>query len=622
MTGICGWINYLAPHPSLTETMTRMASCLTRIDRGHPASATSTDGPGALFTTERDARALYCGSMGLAAIFGEARISDPALAQQAREQGIAKTLLAGFQDRGPAILRILRGRFALALASNRIEQALVATDRLGVCPLYYSFDDGTLVFGSNADSVLTGRNRTPEIDLQQIFNYLYMHVVPSPGTVYKGLAKLEPGQYLWLNRRELRTDTYWNIQYTREQERLPVSKLKQEFLDLLRASVRQELNGKRVGAFLSGGTDSSTIAGLLTELAGEPALTYSIGFGAKGYDEMEYARIASRHFGTRHRTYYVTPEDVAAAIPKIAGIYSEPFGNASAVPAYYCARLAREDGVEKLLAGDGGDELFGGNARYAHQYLFSLYERIPRALREYLIEPGLFSIPAGNRIWPVRKLRGYIQHAKLPMPARLETYNELEWLGYNNVLDPSFLASVDTAAPMQLLSAIYHRAHATTMLNRMLALDLKITLADNDLPKVNKTCELAGLDVAYPLLHDDLVEFAARLPINLKLKGTRLRYFFKESLRDFLPREILTKSKHGFGLPYGLWLQTSPALREITFESLNGLKTRGIVRPDFIDRLIQTELSKQPEFYGVMAWVLVMLEQWLRHRVEATRPLR
>lgn len=622
MTGICGWISFHTARPSSSETMTRMAASLTRFDRSQPASAAGAHDRAVLLATVADARALYRGKEGVAALFGDARLTDSALAARAREQGIAQTLLAGFQERGPAILDALRGRFALALVSDRDEQALVATDRLGVCPLYYSFDDGTLVFGSNADSVLAGRNRTPEIDLQQIFNYLYLHVVPSPGTVYQGLAKLEPGQYLWLNRRELRTDAYWRIRYTREQERLSVSELKQEFLDLLRASVRQELNGKRVGAFLSGGTDSSTISGLLTELAGEPALTYSIGFGAAGYDEMEYARIASRHFGTRHRAYYVTPEDVAAAIPKIAGIYSEPFGNASAVPAYYCAKLAREDGVEKLLAGDGGDELFGGNARYAHQYLFSLYERIPRALREYLIEPALFAVPAGNRIWPVRKLRGYIRHAKLPMPARLETYNELEWLGYGNVLDPSFLAGVDTAAPQQLLSAVYHRTQAATMLNRMLALDLKITLADNDLPKVNKTCELAGLDVAYPLLHDDLVEFAARLPINLKLKGTRLRYFFKESLRDFLPREILAKSKHGFGLPYGPWLQASPALREITFENLNGLKTRGIVRPDFIDRLMHVELPKHPEFFGVMTWVLVMLEQWLRHHAEATRPRR
>ncbi len=620
MTGICGWINYNATHPSLADTMTRMASSLTRLGRSHPAGASITDSPGALFTTDIGAHALYRGSEGLAAIFGEVRITDPVLARRAREQGAAQALLIGFQERGPAVLNVLRGRFSLALVSNRTEQALAATDRLGACPLYYSYNDGALVFGSSADAVLAGRDSKPEIDLQQIFNYLYLHVVPSPGTAYKDLAKLEPGRCLLLNRHGLRTDTYWNIQYTREQERLSVSELKQEFLDLLRASVRQELNGKRVGAFLSGGTDSSTIAGLLTELAGEPALTYSIGFGAKGYDEMEYARIASRHFGTRHRSYYVTPEDVAAAIPKIAEIHSEPFGNASAAPAYHCARLAREDGVEKLLAGDGGDELFGGNARYAHQYIFSLYERIPRTLREYLIEPALFAVPAGNRIWPVRKLRGYIRHAKLPMPARLETYNELEWLGYGNVLDPSFLAAVDTTAPLQLLSATYHRAQATTMLNRMLALDLKITLADNDLPKVNKACELAGLDVAYPLLNDDLVEFAARLPIRLKLKGTRLRYFFKESLRDFLPREILTKSKHGFGLPYGLWLQTSPALREITVENLNGLKARGIVRPDFMDRLIRVELSKQPEFYGVMAWVLVMLEAWLRHHVDAARP--
>ena len=596
--------------------MTRMAASLTRFDRSQPASAAGAHDRAVLLATVADPRALYRGKEGVAALFGDVRLTDPALAARAREQGIAQTLLVGFQERGPAILDALRGRFALALVSDRDEQALVATDRLGVCPLYYSFDDGTLVFGSNADAVLAGRNRTPEIDLQQIFNYLYLHVVPSPGTVYQGLAKLEPGQYLWLNRRELRADAYWKIRYTREQERLSVSELKQEFLDLLRASVRQELNGKRVGAFLSGGTDSSTISGLLTELAGEPALTYSIGFGAAGYDEMEYARIASRHFGTRHRAYYVTPEDVAAAIPKIAGIHSEPFGNASAVPAYYCAKLAREDGVEKLLAGDGGDELFGGNARYAEQYLYSLYERVPLGLRECLLEPLAFRFPGGKHLWPVRKLRGYIRNAKYPMPDRIEIYNELEWLGYENLLESGFLAEVNTEAPRRHLRAVDSSAQAETPLNRMLALDLKLTLADNDLPKVTRSCELAGVDVGFPLLNDNLIEFAARLPVRLKLKGVRLRYFFKEALRDFLPKQIITKTKHGFGLPYGPWLQTHAGLREITIESLQGLKGRGIVRADFLDRLIEVDLPKHPGFYGNLAWVLMMLEQWLRRHAE------
>ncbi len=163
---------------------------------------------------------------------------------------------------------------------------------------------------------------------------------------------------------------------------------------------------------------------------------------------------------------------------------------------------------------------------------------------------------------------------------------------------------------------MYSSAQAETPLNRMLALDLKLTLADNDLPKVTRSCELAGVDVGFPLLNDNLIEFAARLPVRLKLKGVRLRYFFKEALRDFLPKQIITKTKHGFGLPYGPWLQTHAGLREITIESLQGLKGRGIVRADFLDRLIEVDLPKHPGFYGNLAWVLMMLEQWLRRHAE------
>jgi asparagine synthase (glutamine-hydrolysing) len=162
----------------------------------------------------------------------------------------------------------------------------------------------------------------------------------------------------------------------------------------------------------------------------------------------------------------------------------------------------------------------------------------------------------------------------------------------------------------------YHSAQAQSLINRMLALDLRFTLADNDLPKVSRACELAGIDVRFPMLHDSVVSFSSALPPRLKLKGTRLRYFFKESLRGFLPDEIITKTKHGFGLPFGPWLQTHPPLRELAFDSLVDFKTRGIVRPEFIDELTSTRVDSHAGYYGTMVWVLMMLEHWLkRHRL-------
>jgi asparagine synthase (glutamine-hydrolysing) len=254
---------------------------------------------------------------------------------------------------------------------------------------------------------------------------------------------------------------------------------------------------------------------------------------------MHFARIAARHFGTKHNEYYVTPDDVVTAIPRIAAVHDQPFGNSSAVPTYYCAKLAKNDGVDTLLGGDGGDELFGGNERYAKQYLYSLYSDLPRALRKGLIEPVAFLAP---EFGIVGKVQRYIRNASLPMPARYDNYNLLERLGAGNIFVPEFLGAIDTLQPRLMLEHAYEGARALSLINRMLALDLRFTLADNDLPKVTRSCELAGVEARYPLLSDSIVAFSAGLSPYLKLKGTRLRYFFKEALRGFLPDEIIAKT--------------------------------------------------------------------------------
>jgi asparagine synthase (glutamine-hydrolysing) len=351
---------------------------------------------------------------------------------------------------------------------------------------------------------------------------------------------------------------------------------------------------------------------MLSQLGGGPAHTYSIGFDAPGYDEMEYARLVARHFQTDHHEYYVTPEDVVAAVPRVAAHFDQPFANASAVPAYYCARMAKEDGVDRLLAGDGGDELFGGNERYVTQRLLAWYQRVPASLRRHAVEPLLLG-PLGGR-GPLRKLGSYVRQARLPMPERMQTYNLLERLGPERLLSDEYLARIDRGMPVALLRETYHGAHAGHMLNRMLAVDMRFTLADSDLPKVVGACGLADIAVSFPFLDDDLVAFSALLPAREKVRGTRLRYLFKESLRGFLPEEILTKKKQGFGLPFGVWLLEHRGLRELTHDSLSSLKGRGIVRPAFIDELLGRQHAEHAAYYGTMVWVLMMLEQWLAAR--------
>jgi len=605
MSGLCGWFDPKRSGPADARVIATMGTPLSRFDGSALRSASA--GFGAVAAAGADIDILQDDHQ-LVAVWGRAHFADANLAALARQHGIARALAEGYARKGTDVLAALSGTFAVAILDSRGGEAMLAIDRMGTRPLCYSVAGDKLVFGSTLDAISAFPANTPEVNRQAIYDYIYFHMVPGPRTIHVGRHRLLPGFFLLWRNGKAETRSYWEMRFV-EDERRPLPELNKGFLDAVRKGVREAAQDGTVGTFLSGGTDSSTVAGMLGEVTGKAARTYSIGFEAQGYDEMHFARIAARHFGTKHNEYYVTPDDVVTAIPRIAAVHDQPFGNSSAVPTYYCAKLAKNDGVDTLLGGDGGDELFGGNERYAKQYLYSLYSDLPRALRKGLIEPVAFLAP---EFGIVGKVQRYIRNASLPMPARYDNYNLLERLGAGNIFVPEFLGAIDTLQPRLMLEHAYEGARALSLINRMLALDLRFTLADNDLPKVTRSCELAGVEARYPLLSDSIVAFSAGLSPYLKLKGTRLRYFFKEALRGFLPDEIIAKTKHGFGLPFGPWLQTYRPLRQLALDSLADLKKRSIVRPQFIDELTSSLVESHASYYGTMVWVLMMLEQWLR----------
>jgi len=384
-----------------------------------------------------------------------------------------------------------------------------------------------------------------------------------------------------------------------------------EFRDATRKAVAKQIDGDKIGCFLSGGTDSSSVAGLVGEITGKPARTYSIGFSASGYDEMEYARLAAHHFRCDHHELYVTPHDVVDAIPRVAAHYDQPFGNSSVVPAYYCAKLARDTGVDVMLAGDGGDELFGGNSRYARQRIFDAYRHVPPFLRRRVLEPALLGMPGVRRLPGVRKAASYVEQARVPMPDRMQMGNLAMHVGFAELLAPEFLAGLDTGEPGRQQRAVYGEIPSGSLINRMLAYDWRFTLADNDLPKVIGATAVAGVDVRFPFLDDPVVDLSLRLPPDYKLRGLELRWFFKRASRGFLPDAILRKKKHGFGLPFGVWLTGHAPLQELAFESVRALGRRGIVRPDFVERLLGRYVHEHPAYYGELVFIFTMLEQWL-----------
>ncbi|WP_332671500.1 asparagine synthetase B family protein [Aromatoleum sp.] len=526
------------------------------------------------------------------------------------EHGQGALWIDAYRAHGVLAAARARGRFSVVIIDTVARRVWAATDRFATYPVCLAPDEAGCRFADRADALAHER---AELSPQGMFDYLFFHVVPAPLTIFEGVVRLEQGHYaLWENGR-LERDAWWKPEFA-EPGSGNFDAAKREFLDLVRRGVEREAQGDRVGAFLSGGTDSSTVSGMLCEVLGRPARTYSIGFDAAGYDEMEYARIAAKCFGTDHHEYYVTPDDLLDGIPKVATHFDQPFGNSSAVPAWICATRAREDGVTKMLAGDGGDELFGGNVRYAKQRMFGLYDSVPPLLRSAALEPLLGLAPL-QHVAIVRKGASYVEQARVPMPDRMQMYNMLIRLGTENVFAPDFLARVDQEEPFRAQREVWRAARGDALINHMLAYDWKYTLADNDLPKVIGTTQLAGVDAGFPLVTDELLEFSMTLPPEWKLKRFQLRWFFKEALRGFLPDEIIAKKKHGFGLPFGVWVCKHDGLKALAFDALESFKHRGVVRPGFIDTLLKEHLPAYPGYYGEMVWILMVMEFWLRSRV-------
>jgi asparagine synthase (glutamine-hydrolysing) len=548
---------------------------------------------------------------------GQPRFQDPALARVASEQGPAAAWIAALQAHGAQAPAGVHGRHATIVIRDNPAEAWLISDRFGTWPLCYAFDgpdagnraSGGLSFSARANAVPGQHNAA--INLQSIFDYLYFHMIPAPQTLFDTVHRLPAGHVLHWTPQRVHIAPWWTPHFE-EHARPDFDTAKARFLELVRTAVTRETqDGQAVGTFLSGGTDSSTVCGMLCQALGEPARSYSIGFDANGYDEMAYARIAAHHFGADHRAYYVTPDDLLDGIPRIATHYDQPFGNSSAVPAWICASRARQDGIGKLLAGDGGDELFGGNARYARQRVFGWYEGLPGGLRSHLLEP-LLDHPLARKLPPLRKAASYTQQAKVPLPDRMQMYNMLLRLGTGTLFTDAFLSQVRQHAPLEQQRDIWRSIHADSQIDRMLAYDWKYTLSDNDLPKVVGSTQLAGLEVAFPFLDDALLAFSTSLPPEWKLRRLTLRWFFKESLRGFLPDAIIAKKKHGFGLPFGVWACSHDGLRALASDSLHSFTGRGILRPEFTRALFDTHLPSHPGYYGELVWIIMMMELWFR----------
>jgi asparagine synthase (glutamine-hydrolysing) len=449
-------------------------------------------------------------------------------------------------------------------------------------------------------------------------------MIPTPFTLYRAARKLEGGHRLRIDRGGVSVKRYWNMRYPagKMTER---AEMEEGMRRLMRASVERRITHRtasmgEVGSFLSGGTDSSLVAGMVSQLRPGEARTFSIGFRETGYDEMEYARIAAKAFATRADEFYVSQEDIVASLPAITRAYGEPFANSSAVPTYFCALRARAAGCRFILGGDGGDEIFGGNSRYVQNY--QNFRRFPGWF-ESVLGKGLALTPAFAKQGPLRKADNYLRRQRAPLHERIHAYDLSYYIpDLGRIFAPEFLegwAPLET--PQATAKRILDQADAADELDRYLYFDLKSAIMDNDLRKVNTMTELAGVEARYPFLDLDLVEFTGRIPVDLKVHDGKLRYLYKETFKDILPDAIVNKKKHGFGLPVVRWMLRDGAplhdwLRDILFDGK--LKARGIFRPEFPEDLYKRARADKTPYFGTYLYYIFALELWMREHERAT----
>jgi asparagine synthase (glutamine-hydrolysing) len=531
---------------------------------------------------------------------------------------VAQLLARLYRRKGPDFLKLLHGGFSLALWDQNEKRLMLAIDRMGIRSLYRRRERERLYFASRIGAIRAVQQGAPEANPSAILQFLLFSAVPAPLSSDQGTEKLRPGTSVTFSSSAIVENQYWDFSYPENSNR-SVAYWSKELREAIRGAVHRHLDRcepSASGCFLSGGTDSSSVVAFASEKH-HPVQSFSIAFEEAGYSEIEYSRTTSAAFHTKHNEKFLKPPDAAAAIERILDYYDEPFANSSAVGSYYCAQLAKDHGVTTLLAGDGGDELFAGNERYAKDRQFALYHALPFWLRHGVLEPVADLIPFkdGKLSLPGK----YIRRAKMPNPLRILSYGFFLSYPPEDLFDEKFLAVVGREKWLSVPQSHFTRANASSELNRILYLDMKMTLADNDLKKVSGTAELAGVNVRYPFLDTQLADFAGRIPANLKLKGFKKRFIFKEAMKSVLPQKVLQKKKHGFGVPLAEWLLQEPRMKELMHDVMHDARTRqrGYFRPEFFDRLMKLH-SQQANFYGEIVWYLLALELWHRKHLEQT----
>lgn len=528
-----------------------------------------------------------------------------------RTNSDTEVILHAYEEFGEACLQHFNGMFAFAIWDKRRQRLFLARDRLGIKPLYYWSDNSSIVFASELKALLQHPGVPTRLNLAAVDLFLTLEYIPAPHTIFENVCKLPPGYFLTFEDGQLRVQEYWDISF--DGPATSPADYAERLAELIEDAVRlQMVSDVPIGAFLSGGIDSSTVVSFMSACSREPVHTFSIGFEDKTYNEVVFARTMARHAGAVHREEILYP-DIAELAERLIKHLDEPFADVSVFPTYLVSQLARES-VKVILSGDGGDEIFGGYDTYVAQYLDRYYRLLPRKLRQQVLPAAFSAIP------PQPAKKGLINRAKrfvegASLPSELQhtrwmlflTHDEREKLYQSDVQ-----ASLNGHRPTTVLEQYFQRVQDQDALAQQQYTDIKTYLADDILTKVDRMSMAASLEVRVPLLDHRIVEFALNLPPQLKLNGTQTKVILRQAMQGRIPDQILNRSKQGFSIPLKNWLRgpLRPMLTDLL--SYDSIRREGMFEPQVVHDWVAEHLEARAN-HSHKLWALMVFELWRRN---------
>jgi len=546
--------------------------------------------------------------------FQEIRVQLEKKGHVFKSRSDTEVILRAYEEWGVDCLKQFRGMFAFALWDNNLKRLFLARDRLGKKPLVYSHRNGRFAFASEIKALLQIPWVERRVNPLAIHHYLTYQYVPSPESIFEGIKKLPPAHYLLYDSHgNLKIERYWRLNFnSQEKRKADVEELCEIIRVKLEESVKLRLiSDVPLGAFLSGGIDSSLVVGLMAKNGGPPVKTFSIGFEEQDFDELAYARIVSNHFGTDHHEFIVKPNAIEI-LPKLVWHYNEPFADSSAIPTYYVSKLTREY-VKVVLSGDAGDENFAGYPRYLRSKYVLWFTRLPEKARRSFL-PAFLRILSQSpwRRKTLNRLADFMEmlssHQGRNYAEQIKIFNQKE---KDDVYSEDFSRQVKGTDPLDYLINKYEEGDTDDPLEKLLYLDMTTYLPEDLLVKMDIATMANSLEARVPFLDHQFIEEVAGIPSHLKLKGSTTKFILKKAFSDFLPEAIVKRRKMGFGVPVSKWFRNE--LKDYIYEILLDSRTlnRGYFKREGIERLLNDHIALRYD-HSSKIWALLFLEVWFR----------